>query len=152
MALVASTCPPLSAFQERINILQVEEEGKEKKNKNLLDYYARVVENCSCPLCNYSRSSDTEEFSKELKSAIWCAQGQFGQFSILLSIRQKELGVKDSRGRKAARGAESIQRGRVPVHRTKSDLTEHRAPFPKMWNTSSPGGGFHRSSPLWQCF
>lgn len=81
-----------------------------------------------------------------------CTGAVWAVFSVLLAIKQKELGVKDSRGRKAARGAESVQRGRVPVRRTKSDLTEHRAPFPKMRNTSSPGGGFHRSSPLWRCF
>lgn len=85
-------------------------------------------------------------------SAIRCAWGHFGWFSVLLAIRQKELGVKDSSGRKAAQGAESVQRGnRVLACKEKNYLAERRAPFPKVQNISSPGGGFHGSSPLWQC-
>lgn len=42
---------------------------KEKKGENasLIDYFAKVVENCSCPLHIYSGSRGTERFSEEVR-------------------------------------------------------------------------------------
>lgn len=74
--------------------------------------------------------------------AFWAVLSSF-------SNKAKELGVKDSPGSKAAQGAETVQRGnRMPARGEKSSLTDHRAPFPKVWNTSSPGGGFTGAHPF----